>query len=124
MASLSKVHLLVIADKSSPELQVLSTLPSNVEIVAIGKPNELDHLTLQQWDSISILLNFGTGVKAARKEDIQAIWSNLHNLKWMHSTIAGLEHLLFDELIQSSVILTNAKQCPAQWTQQEIPGSS
>jgi hypothetical protein len=71
METLKKIHLLVIADKNSPELRELSKLPSNVEVVAVGKPHELVNVTLSQWDSISVLLNFGTGVKSARKEDIQ-----------------------------------------------------
>jgi phosphoglycerate dehydrogenase-like enzyme len=37
------------------------------------------------------------------------MWSRLTGLKWMHSASAGLEHLLFDELVKSPVVLTNAK---------------
>ena len=33
------------------------------------------------------------------------------NLKWVHSTSAGVEHYLFPEMVQSDVILTNAKGC-------------
>lgn len=40
---------------------------------------------------------------------LQAIWPQLTNLEWFHSSSAGLEHLLFQELIESSVVLTNAK---------------
>jgi phosphoglycerate dehydrogenase-like enzyme len=31
------------------------------------------------------------------------------NLKWMHSSSAGLEHLLFPALIEGPVVLTNSK---------------
>jgi phosphoglycerate dehydrogenase-like enzyme len=37
------------------------------------------------------------------------MWPKLTNLKWMHSASAGLEHLLFPELVSSPVTLTNAK---------------
>jgi phosphoglycerate dehydrogenase-like enzyme len=40
---------------------------------------------------------------------LQEFWPRLTGLKWLHSCSAGLEHLLFPELINSSVILTNAK---------------
>lgn len=40
---------------------------------------------------------------------LQEFWPRLTNLKWLHSCSAGLEHLLFPELVNSSVILTNAK---------------
>jgi hypothetical protein len=40
---------------------------------------------------------------------LQEFWPRLTNLKWLHSCSAGLEHLLFPELVNSSVTLTNAK---------------
>ena len=35
------------------------------------------------------------------------------NLRWVHSTSAGVEHYLFQEMIESDVLLTNAKGCYA-----------
>lgn len=49
--------------------------------------------------------------------DTQALWPRLPNLKWMHSASAGLEHLLFPELVQGPVTLTNAKVIRAWWGQ-------
>ena len=40
---------------------------------------------------------------------MQAIWPNLTGLKWLHSASAGLEGLLFPDLVESNVIMTNAK---------------
>ena len=40
---------------------------------------------------------------------LQDIWPHLTNLKWIHSASAGVEKLLFPELVKSSVIVTNAK---------------
>lgn len=40
---------------------------------------------------------------------LQEFWPCLTGLKWLHSCSAGLEHLLFPELVNSSVTLTNAK---------------
>ena len=40
---------------------------------------------------------------------VQDIWPHLTNLKWIHSASAGVEKLLFPELVKSSVIVTNAK---------------
>jgi phosphoglycerate dehydrogenase-like enzyme len=37
------------------------------------------------------------------------MWPKLTGLKWMHSASAGLEKLLFPELVESNVVLTNAK---------------
>lgn len=40
---------------------------------------------------------------------MQAIWPKLTGLRWLHSASAGLEGLLFPELVESNVIMTNAK---------------
>jgi len=40
---------------------------------------------------------------------VQDIWPHLTNLKWIHSASAGVEKLLFPELVKSSVTVTNAK---------------
>lgn len=40
---------------------------------------------------------------------MQDIWPHLTNLKWIHSASAGVEKLLFPELIESKVVVTNAK---------------
>ena len=37
------------------------------------------------------------------------MWPRLTSLRWLHSASAGLEHLLFPELVDSAVVLTNAK---------------
>ena len=39
----------------------------------------------------------------------QDIWPHLTNLKWIHSASAGVEKLLFPELVKSDVVVTNAK---------------
>jgi hypothetical protein len=66
-------------------------------------------LSEAQWASVTVLLNCGVGENAGKKADVQQIWPKLTNLKWMHSSSAGLEHLLFPELVNSPVVLTNAK---------------
>jgi phosphoglycerate dehydrogenase-like enzyme len=40
---------------------------------------------------------------------LQEFWGKLTGLQWLHSASAGLEHLLFQELIDSPVVLSNAK---------------
>ena len=38
-------------------------------------------------------------------------FKNASNLAWVHSTSAGVERYLFPEMLQSDVLLTNAKGC-------------
>ena len=54
---------------------------------------------------MNVLLNCGSPVK----RNLQEIWPHLPNLEWLHSSAAGVEHILFDDLIHGPVTLTNAK---------------
>ena len=40
---------------------------------------------------------------------LQKVWGKLRNLRWLHSAQAGVESLLFPGLVESSVVVTNAK---------------
>lgn len=52
-----------------------------------------------------MLLNCGSPVK----RNLQTLWPHLPNLQWLHSTAAGVEHILFPDLVDGPVTLTNAK---------------
>lgn len=56
-----------------------------------------------------MLLNCGAPVK----RNLEEIWPHLPNLEWLHSTAAGVEHILFPALIDGPVTLTNAKAGPS-----------
>ncbi|KAG2489804.1 hypothetical protein HYH03_011753 [Edaphochlamys debaryana] len=104
------VHLLVVSGPDSPELSVLQQLPAGVHVVGVGRSlDDFQALTQQQWESVNVMLNCGVGKNAGKRDDIRALWPKLPNLVWMHSASAGLEHLLFPELVEGPVTLTNAK---------------
>lgn len=103
-------NLLVVSGRGSPELSVLNSLPPSVNVLGIGRSAEdFEGLTEDQWKSVDVLLNCGVGANAGKKDDIMALWPRLSGLVWLHSSSAGLEHLLFPELVNSVVVLTNAK---------------
>ena len=62
-------------------------------------------LSEEQWKSVNVLVNCGSPVK----RNLEEIWPYLPNLEWLHSTAAGVEHILFPGLVDGPVILTNAK---------------
>ena len=62
-------------------------------------------LSEDEWKSVNVLLNCGAPVK----RNLEEIWPHLPNLEWLHSTAAGVEHILFPALIDGPVTLTNAK---------------
>jgi phosphoglycerate dehydrogenase-like enzyme len=109
--SATVANILVVASPDSPELKVLDNLPAGrARVVAVGKPAELaQKLTDDDFASVTILLNCGVGAKAGTKADLQELWPRLPNLRWLHSASAGLEHLLWDALVDGPVVLSNAK---------------
>ena len=54
---------------------------------------------------MNVLLNCGAPVK----RNLEAVWPHLPNLAWLHSSAAGVEHILFPALVDGPVTLTNAK---------------
>mmetsp|Transcript_41935 Transcript_41935/g.133838 ORF Transcript_41935/g.133838 Transcript_41935/m.133838 type:complete len:293 (-) Transcript_41935:408-1286(-) len=107
----SKVKLVVVSNPDTPELSALDKLPSSVTVVAIGRSYAEISSKISDDDlsTVDVLLNCGVGKNAATKDQIRELWPKLPRLQWMHSASAGLEHLLFQELVSSPVPLTNAK---------------
>ena len=56
-----------------------------------------------------MLLACGTGPQAGARANLQELWPRLTGLRWLHSVFAGLEHLMFPELADSEIVMTNAK---------------
>lgn len=44
-----------------------------------------------------------------RSEAVQAAWSAADRLRWMHAASAGVDRMLFPELVESGVVLTNSR---------------
>lgn len=104
-----RANIVVIAGASSPELAVLEKLPPGAKVLAVGRTEaELDAAGLD-WGAVDVALNCGVLGAAGKRDDIRAMWPRLTGLRWMHSASAGLEHLLFPELVEGDVTLTNAK---------------
>ncbi|KAL3131826.1 hypothetical protein ABBQ38_007540 [Trebouxia sp. C0009 RCD-2024] len=103
-------QLLVLSGRDAPELKELTNLPDGMRLLATGRPGqELADWSKEDWGRVEVLLKCGTGKDASTKQELQDIWPHLTNLKWIHSASAGVEKLLFPELIKSKVPVTNAK---------------
>src|SRR3954453_15175899 len=99
----------------------------------MSKPNVLvvcspDHYALKNLEQIKSLANvvIGNDIKSLSEDAAAAevvryagmmggavpaldVWPLLNNVRWIHSLSAGVEKLLFPELIESPVIVTNAR---------------
>lgn len=97
---MTKPRLIVIAKSDDPYLSMLdalrdqafTTIGSRFEDLAGALP---DAQALLAWN--------------VDRELIERILPAAPNLRWVHSRWAGLDALLFPELVESSVVITNAK---------------
>lgn len=55
------------------------------------------------------MLSCGVGARAGKRETIEAMLPRLPSLQWLHSSSAGLEHMLSPTIINHPLVLTNAK---------------
>ena len=93
-------QLLVLADPASPYLRALKSLRPDITVTTGLSEAELGDAA----ERAQVFF-----VCSAKKDVLRALWPRARDLKWMHSLFAGVEHLLFDELVQSPLPLTNAK---------------
>jgi len=94
------LNLLVISEKDLPQLSLLKKLPPNVNVTV---EDDLQRLT-EQAKSADIILIF-----KGDRQVMQKLLPAAERLRWIHSLWAGLDSLMFPELVQSKVILTNAR---------------
>ena len=92
--------VLVLADPTDPLLAMLDALPENTRI-AVGDRVEAFAQAAPEAD---VILNW-TG----SRELLQQVWRMAPRVRWVHSRSAGLDDLLFPELAESPVPLTNAR---------------
>jgi len=86
--------VLVLASGDDPQFAMLNELPHTVciEVAACAQAAE---------DATVILLWSGT------RELLQELFGICGKARWVHSRAAGLDNLLFPELVESQILLTN-----------------
>ena len=94
------ITLLVLADPAAPELALLAALPGTTTIAA-GLTPEAFERTAPQADVIL----YGEG----DAQLLEQVWHMAPRVRWVHSLSAGLDGLLFRDLVESPVPLTNAR---------------
>jgi phosphoglycerate dehydrogenase-like enzyme len=92
--------ILVLADPTDPLLGMLEALPEGVRIAA-GNGVEAFADAAPEAD---VILNWTGG-----RELLRQVWGRAPRVRWVHSKSAGLDELLFPELAESAVTLTNAR---------------
>ncbi len=92
--------LLVLAHPGDPELPLLKSLPSDVQIVTGDRPEAFSSAA----QDADIILAWW-----AQRPLLEAVFAQAHKVKWIHSASAGVDNVLFPALVESPVVLTNAR---------------
>jgi phosphoglycerate dehydrogenase-like enzyme len=95
---MSNDTLLVLADPSEPQIDVLKKSLSGVNIVVENSPAVFEQVAADA----TVILNWSGSLGLFRN-----VFGMCRNLRWVHLRSAGLDKALFPELIASSVPLTN-----------------
>ena len=92
--------VLVLANPTEPQLAMLEELPKETTL-AVGNSRVAFERAAPEAD---VLFNWSTG-----RDLVRQVFDMAPHLKWVHSRSAGLDNLLFPELVESSVPLTNGR---------------
>lgn len=92
--------LLVLSNPAARHLALLERLPGETRIV-VGENAEIFAAAAGE---ASAVLCGGT-----HRALLQQLWPQLKSLRWVHALAAGLDGLLFPELVESPVPLTNSR---------------
>lgn len=94
------MKLLVQGATSASEVPGIDSLPGEIEIAFAKDGRDLEKEL--PGSDIILLWDF-------KNRDLQRYWHNAKDLKWIQWCGAGVDGILFDELRNSDVLLTNAR---------------
>jgi phosphoglycerate dehydrogenase-like enzyme len=90
--------VLVLADPADPQLAILADLPEKTGIAVGNSPEAFARAA----PDASVIFNWSGSGKLLRE-----VLAMAPKVRWVHSRSAGLDNLLFPELVESPVPLTN-----------------
>jgi phosphoglycerate dehydrogenase-like enzyme len=94
------VTLLVLSKPEAAYLKLLEQLPSSTTMIVGNQPEMFDEWATQA----DVVVNCFSPPKLLRDVFLKA-----QNVRWVHSLSVGVEGLLFPELIESPIPMTNAR---------------
>ena len=97
---MSAPTLLVLGNPAAKHLSALERLPKEARIV-IGEKEGAFRDSIGEARAVLLAGDY--------RELLHTLWARLQRLEWVHSMWAGLEGVLFPELVESPVVLTNSR---------------
>jgi phosphoglycerate dehydrogenase-like enzyme len=95
---MDKLTVLVLADPAEPQLAMLDQLPPETGIVIGNSPEVFQRAA----PDAAIIFNW-----SGSRDLLRTVMAMCPKLQWIHHRNAGLDNLLFPELVESPVPLTN-----------------
>ncbi len=90
--------VLVLANPNEPQLAMLEQLPPETGIAVGNKPEAFENAA----PSATVIFNWSLGGPLLRE-----VFAMCPRVQWVHTRSAGLDNVLFPELVESNVPLTN-----------------
>ncbi len=95
---MDNITVLVLSDPTDRQLAMLESLPDSTSIAVGDKPEAFERLA----PDAQVIFNWAGG-----RQLLQQVWKMAPRVRWVHSRAAGLDGMLFPELVESPVALTN-----------------
>ena len=96
---MADVTVLMLARPGDPGLPALSRVPSGVRVVVA---HSADDAIPDAAEADALFVAMGRG-------PLQAVWPHARRLRWIHTRPAGVDTILFPELVESDVVMTNSR---------------
>jgi D-2-hydroxyacid dehydrogenase (NADP+) len=92
------LNILVINNLADRHMEVIKNVAPNSNVITCKLEQAAEYIA-----NVDILLTWGSSM------DIRPLYLAAPKLKWVHSLSAGVESLIFPEIISASTILTNSR---------------
>ena len=97
---MEKLNLLIVRGANEAPVPLMDKMPPNIHVTAGDKPEDFAAAVADA----EVILSW-----AAKRGVLESLLHSSPKLKWIHSRSAGLDSLLFPELVNSPVPLTNGR---------------
>ncbi len=111
---MDNITVLVLADPTEPRLAMLEELPPETGI-AVGNSAEA---FVRAAPDATVIFNWSLGGDLLRE-----VFRMCPNVQWVHTRSAGLDGLLFPELVESPARLTNGRGIYSDWLAEFVVGA-
>jgi phosphoglycerate dehydrogenase-like enzyme len=97
---MDNITVLVLSDPADRQLAMLEDLPGSSSIAVGNRVEAFERLAPEA----RVIFNW-----SGSRELVQQVWKMTPRAQWVHSRAAGLDGLLFPELVESPALLTNGR---------------